>query len=199
MKKQVKVFLLCLCVVALIGATLAGTLAYLTDQAEVTNTFTVGKVAITMDEAKVDAAGEATSEPRVTENSYHLIPGKTYDKDPTIHILEGSEESWLFVRVANGLEGLEGAPSVADQMAANGWVLLDAQNGIYSYSQKVAAKQDVTVFETLTIGEFADLSNLPADATIHLTAYAIQADGFDSAAAAWVGVLAQLDYEGKTL
>jgi len=59
-----------------------GTLAYLTATDTVTNTFTVGKVQITLDEAPVDANGETTDGDRVKKNNYHLLPGHEYDKDP---------------------------------------------------------------------------------------------------------------------
>ena len=55
MKK--KILVACLCV-ALAVLTIAGTtLAYLTSQETVTNTFTVGKVEIKLDEAKANADG----------------------------------------------------------------------------------------------------------------------------------------------
>ena len=157
-----------------------------------------------MDEAKVDAEGKATNDPRVTENTYHLILGKTYDKDPIVHIAAGSEESWLYVKVDNGLSALEGTPAIADQMTANGWTALDAANPIYAYKQTVQAGEDIPVFATFTLSDFADLSNIvtadQANATaISVTAYAIQAEGFNTAADGWSGILAQLNHDGKTL
>lgn len=204
MKKNVKILLFSLCAVLLIGATVAGTLAYLMSKAEVTNTFTVGNVAITMDEAKVDAEGQATNDPRVTQNVYHLIPGKTYDKDPIVHIEAGSEEAWLFIKVDNGLADLEGDPAIADQLTANGWTVADQANNVYAYQAKVTAGQDIKTFETFTLSNFADFSNIVVDGgnnptTIAVTAYAIQAEGFDTADAAWAGVLAQLAHDGQTL
>ena len=57
MKTAKKAMLLTVCALVLVAATVMGTLAYLTSTDEVKNTFTVGKVAITMDEAKVDEKG----------------------------------------------------------------------------------------------------------------------------------------------
>ena len=76
MKK--KILVACLCV-ALAVLTIAGTtLAYLTSQETVTNTFTVGKVEIKLDEAKANADGTLVpNADRVKENSYKLIPGHT--------------------------------------------------------------------------------------------------------------------------
>ena len=60
---------------------IGGTLAWLTSSTgPVTNTFTVGKLAITLDEAPVDANGKTTTGDRGAGNSYKLMPGHTYDK-----------------------------------------------------------------------------------------------------------------------
>ena len=74
MKTKYKVVLLTVCAVLLIASAAFGTIAYLTDQETVTNTFTVGKVVITLDETDVDTAGVKESETRVKANEYHLIP-----------------------------------------------------------------------------------------------------------------------------
>ena len=58
MKKATKVLALMLCAVLLVTATVAGTLAYLTSSDTVENTFTVGSVTITLDEACVNEYGE---------------------------------------------------------------------------------------------------------------------------------------------
>lgn len=107
MKTRTKALLLTLCAVLLVTASVMGTMAYLTSTAEVTNTFTVGKVAITLDEAKVGADGKALtgdSAVRVQANSYKLMPGHTYDKDPTIHVASDSEDCyiWATVTLTNG-------------------------------------------------------------------------------------------------
>ena len=82
--KKSKVLITILCAVLLVTVSVLGTLAYLTSQDEVVNTFTVGKVNITLDEAAVNADGtEIAGADRVKENNYHLIPGQTYVKDPT--------------------------------------------------------------------------------------------------------------------
>lgn len=106
MKKTSKALLLMLCAVLLVAASVLGTMAYLTSTDTVTNTFTVGKVAITLDEAKVGTDGKAlTGEKaeRVDANDYHLLPGGIYDKDPTVHIQPKSEESYvrLLVTITN--------------------------------------------------------------------------------------------------
>ena len=100
MKKTSKALLLTICAVLLVAASVMGTMAYLTSTDKVQNTFTVGKVAIKLDEAKVDANGKAV-EPavRVQANEYKLLPGHTYIKDPTVTVLKDSVESYVRMKV----------------------------------------------------------------------------------------------------
>ena len=95
MKTKSKALLLTLCAVLLIAASVLGTMAYLTSSAEVKNTFTIGKVEIKLDETDVTNP----TGPRVTANSYKLMPGTTYTKDPTVTVKAGSEESYVRMKV----------------------------------------------------------------------------------------------------
>ena len=97
MKTMKKALLFMLCAALVVSATVFGTLAYLTDTETVTNTFTVGKVYIDLDEAKVNPDGTYTTDHdnRVKENAYHLLPGHTYIKDPTVTVEAKSEESYI--------------------------------------------------------------------------------------------------------
>ena len=99
MKKTSKALLLTLCAVLLVAASVMGTMAYLTSTDEVVNTFTVGKVAIKLDEAKVDAAGAPVGNERVKANAYKLLPGHTYTKDPTVTVLKDSSDAYVRLKV----------------------------------------------------------------------------------------------------
>ena len=100
MKTRSKALLLTLCAVLLVAASVLGTMAYLTSTDTVTNTFTIGKVEIKLDEAKVNANGiPVEGAARVTGNSYKLMPGNTYTKDPTVTVKAGSEESYVRMKV----------------------------------------------------------------------------------------------------
>ena len=100
MKTGNKILLWCLGFVAVAAISVAGTLAYLTDQDSVVNTFTVGKVQITLDETKVNTDGTVVEgAERVQKNEYHLIPGQTYTKDPMITVEENSEEAYVRMMV----------------------------------------------------------------------------------------------------
>lgn len=91
-------------VLAIITISICTTLAFLTDKETTTNTFTIGKVNISLKETDVDEHGVPikNAEP-VTENTYHLLPGKTYVKDPTITVEPGSEESYVRMLVTLNL------------------------------------------------------------------------------------------------
>lgn len=100
MKTKSKALLLTLCAVLLVAASVMGTMAYLTSTDKVENTFTVGNVKITLDEAKVNTDGTpAAPAERVKANEYKLLPGHTYTKDPTVTVIEGSESSYIRMKV----------------------------------------------------------------------------------------------------
>lgn len=182
MKKTLTIILAFALVIAM---SVAGTVAYLTSQDSVTNTFTVGKVKITLDEAEVDANGAVTSAERVKANSYKLIPGHAYTKDPIIHVDASSEECWLFVKVENGISAIEdSANTIAAQLEANGWSVVPGAAGVYAYKESVAGGTDVPVFGSFKIAGNAAVADY-ANAKVVVTAYAVQADGFEDAAAAW--------------
>ena len=185
MKTRSKTLLLALCAVLLVVGSVMGTMAYLTSQDAVTNTFTVGSVAITLDETDVNTAGVKDGETRVDANTYKLMPGHSYTKDPIVHVDEDSEDSWLFVKVENEIAAIEDATTIADQMTAKGWTLVAGTTNIYACKEVVNAGDDITVFETFKIkGDVTDLSSYEGK-TVKVTAYAVQADGFETAAAAW--------------
>ena len=188
MKKAKKVLLLALCAVLLVGATIAGTVAYLTSTTtEVKNTFTAGNVKITLDEAPVDANGKKLDGVRVTANSYKLLPGHEYDKDPTIHVDANSEDCWLFVKVENSIAGIEAEETIAKQLADNGWTSVSGATNVYAYSKAASAGDNIEVFKSFKIkGDITnDVLAAYAGKTIEVTGYAVQKDGFASATDAW--------------
>lgn len=191
--------LVSLAALALVAAiSIGGTIAYLTSTDKVENSFTVGKVAITLDESKVDINGTAvTPAARVKANTYKLMPGHPYTKDPTVHVDADSEDSWIFVKVENGISDIEAAEAtgenaytpIAKQITNNGWTQLDGKTNIY-YKKYTAGTtdKDLAVFGNFKIADNAqDISGwgAAANAKITVTAYAVQADGFTTAKAAW--------------
>jgi len=111
MKNVKKALLVVLCVVLLVVSSVFGTLAYLTDKEAVVNTFTVGQIDILLDEKDVDNdtdlsdITEGSNPQRDKHNEYHLIPGVELDKDPTVTVLPGSEECYVYMVVT--VEGFD--------------------------------------------------------------------------------------------
>ena len=197
MKTKRKALLLTFCAVLLVVASVLGTIAYLTSQDEVKNTFTVGQVAINLDEAKVNPNGTPVEgADRVKANSYKLLPGHEYTKDPTVHVNAVSENSWIFVKVENGIAAYEANATkdykqIADQITENGWTALDGVANVYykSYAQN-ATGADLVVFKNFKVSDTANTvdgwANITEKSTkVIVNAYAIQADGFDTAKEAW--------------
>lgn len=196
MRTRTKILGLAMAAVLLVGATIFGTMAYLTSTDEVTNTFSVGHISLTLDEAKVDTDGQAIEgegAERVENNSYKLLPGKEYDKDPTVHVDEDSEPAWLFVKVENGIADIEaeeeGYTSIATQIIENDWTALGDEAGVYwkAYTPATPEVLDYVVFNGFKISGEVEGDALAeyAEAKIIITAYAVQSEGFADAAAAW--------------
>ncbi len=182
MKKMYKAMLLVLCAMLLVAGSVMGTLAYLKAQTDtVTNTFTVGQVGITLNEAAVDANGKAIAGAgRVTANEYKLIPGYTYDKDPMITVDANSEKCWVFAKLEDGL----GDASTIE--INDGWTQITTTDGslVYAYNTELAANGSATLFNTFTFAGTADPDTYK-NAEIKITGYAVQAYGFATPQAAW--------------
>ena len=133
MKTKSKALLMTLCAVLLVAASVLGTMAYLTSTpGAVTNTFTIGKIDITLDEAPVNVDGEVIDGARRMENQYKLVPGHTYIKDPTVHVTNlNSEDSYIFVKVVNGIAAYEADTKIAAQIVAKGWTALNGVDNVY--------------------------------------------------------------------
>lgn len=134
-KKLLTAFVLVLCAVVLVVGSVLTTMALLTSSAVVSNVFTVGDVKISMYESKVDPKEGTPINPvvKVDANTYHLVPGKSYTKDPTIYIDSAEQnDMYLFVKSNNMIRSAEAGnhddrtaatpKSMREQMHANGWV-----------------------------------------------------------------------------
>ena len=133
MKKNLtKALLLTLGAVALVCVSVFSTIAYLSESAAVSNTFTVGNVSIEMFESPVDSDGKintvvangttkeqfqaATNYVKKTSdgNSYHLVPSQTFDKDPSIYVKSDSEDCYIFIKARNQIRSIEDGNMMRD-------------------------------------------------------------------------------------
>lgn len=209
MSNSKKTLLMLACAVMLVLVSVMGTMAYLTSTDEVVNTFTVGNVKIKLDEAKANPDGTLVENAdRVQANSYKLLPGHTYNKDPMVTVLKGSESSYVKMTVtftkAAELDAIF-APNGADMTSIfngydpNNWIDKgntedkNANTRTYEfwYKEAVAAPTDDValdaLFEKIVVPESITNKQLKTieGMTITVNAYAIQADGFTDAADAW--------------
>lgn len=85
MRKKIIALVVCLLLIAV--AAIGSSLAYFTDKEEATNTFTVGKVDIEL------------TEPNWNPQDSKIMPGIEIPKDPTIAVVEGTEDCWVFLKL----------------------------------------------------------------------------------------------------
>ena len=202
--KNKKVITLVCCLALVAAMSLGATVAYLTADGSVTNTFTVGKInppvdpkdpthedpsfAGYLDEVKVDVYGveDEDSTARVLTNEYKLIPGHEYIKDPTVHIGPDSEACYIFVKIENGIS------AVTEEITLEkGWTAVGGEENVWykkcSATEDNGKNEDFVVFKTFKVKDIADADALAevADASIVVNAYIIQSDGFASVDDAW--------------
>ena len=208
-RKLKKAALLLCSAVLLVCISIGATVAYLTSTDTVTNTFTVGNVQIKLDETDVDINGVKDGDTRVKANSYKLLPGHTYTKDPMVTVLSGSESCYVKMTVtftkANELDAIFAPDGGANLISifkgydSTNWIAKgntkDTEKNTrtyeFWYKEAVPATTDnvaldalfdqIVVPGTITNAQLATIEGM----TITVNAYAIQADGFADAEAAW--------------
>ena len=188
MKNWSKVWITIVCAVCLVTASVSATLAALMARTDpVVNTFTVGKIKLTLDESAVDELGTPIEgADRVKSNEYKLFSGGNYAKDPVVYVGGGSEDCYVFVKVENGIADIEDKEgnTIAEQILANGWTQLE---DVYYQTYKTT-ESDVSyqVFQEFTIGDFS-VEELAAyeNEKIIITAYAVQSTGLTGPEEAW--------------
>lgn len=209
MKTRIKALLLIGSVTVLVVVSVLGTFSYLTSEDEVVNTFTVGKVKISLDEAAVNTDGSVIpNAERVKGNEYHLVPGQTYVKDPTVTVEAGSEESYVRMLVTvNKVAELNEimASEFLPQNYVEGWkrevwpcvnTTYNKDNTVtyeFRYYKTVDASKSAedikleALFLNFTLpGKItADQLATIGDLEITIVGHAIQAAGFDTADEAW--------------
>lgn len=157
------------------------TFAWLMDSTEtVTNTFTVGDVEITLTET--------------TGTTYHMVPGATLSKDPTVTVEEKSEACWLFIKIVETNNLFDTDKKFVTYSMDGNWSALDGETGVY-YIQVDAATASagksyaVLLNNQVVINTAATAAHLEtaesAQPSLAFTAYAVQQEGVTTATAAW--------------
>ena len=174
-----RAFVALLALVLVIGCVAGGTVAWLVAKTDpVVNTFTYGDINIGLTET--------------TGPNYKIIPGKDIPKDPKVTVTAGSEDCWLFVKVVEEYwptATLEDGTRKVSYAIADGWTKVDGQTNVYYREVKatdtarefpVLSGNIVTVSDQLTKGDIQ-----ATQPKLTFTAYAVQKDGINTAAAAW--------------
>ena len=183
---------LVLALALIVGVAGGATFAWLTAKSDtVVNTFTYGDINITLVEN--------------TGSDYKIIPGVDIGKDPLVTVKAGSEACWLFVKVdeENWPEltyvNKDGkAVRKVNYDIADGWAKGDGTSIPANVYYRAVAANDanqefpvlkdnkITVSNTLTKIDINE--KLTGTPKLSITAYAIQKDGMDDAAAAWAAI-----------
>lgn len=181
MKK--KILALCLVVALAATAIVGGTLAYFTDNANATNTFTVGNVDITLTEPNWNSSG--------SQDAPEVYPGEALAKDPTVKN-DGANPCFVRIQVT-GLDCLGTDAGnityktdyVTGKLGDN-WVL---HTDGYFYYNKVLAVGETTdaLFDQIVIPTGLTNGNAQTAYNVNVTAQAVQAQG---AKASWSAVQA---------
>lgn len=176
MKKKTLALLLAL--VLVFGAAVGGTIAYLTDTTgPITNTFTVGNIDIGLAE---------------TATNFKMVPGCDITKDPKVTVMANSEACWLFVRIDESTN----LDDFISYNVASGWTQGDGTNipsnvwyrsvtaSTTDQTFSVLTGDEVTVKNTVTKTMMDALTDNTRP-TLTFTACAVQADGLNTAEAAY--------------
>lgn len=188
---------------------IGGTIAWLTDQTDaVTNTFTAAGIDIALTETK---APDGSALAKGAQWSAQLVPGKTYYKNPTVSVGNATDvDVYLFVKfeeiAPSGKSTTDYLKYTSTLTSANGWTQGTGSDGngiptnVWYREVKTTANikewallEDIKDDNENVIGQVQVKDNLTKDDTgitansvqLKYTAYAIQTEGFDGAAAAW--------------
>lgn len=179
-----KTMFMILAVVLIVGISVGGTLAWLTDTTDsVVNTFTVGDININLAET--------------TSPNYKIVPGGKSDKNPTITVVKGSENCYVYVTVENNVV-LNGKVVATPNINTTNWntVKTEGTKTLYRYKDVVETNatddQNLPVFTEVSYSETITKDNIAAltNKTIVINGFAHQSENTnqnvaDDAAIAW--------------
>ena len=204
-KKTLKMLVTALSVVLIICLSVAGTLAYLQLKTNsVVNTFSPSNIDLKLEET-------ATEGGTSTANTYQMIPGVVYAKDPQVTVTSdidcyvfvqvqesGNFDTYMTYAIANGWKLCPTGTEEIDTVANDTYVLYrevsaaEAKNGksfcvlagdAQNANGIVTIKSEVTKAQMDALyDEDGNVIDLP---TLTFTAYAIQKSGFATPVLAW--------------
>ena len=168
-----KPLVLVLTLVLVVGCVAGGSLAWLTDRAgPISNTFTIGNIQF----------GANDTPSTVSTENITYVPGQMIERDVTFTVAQGSEPSYLFIRIQevnNTAEGLNG--KVVQYDVNNGLTAVPGHDGYYYMAVGTPAEdKSISVFANNQFTVNPDLTKAIIDGTgfqsptISATAAAVQ-------------------------
>ena len=208
MKKRIVIVALLVCILVLSIA--STTIAYFTDTETATNTFTAGKVEITLTETGLDGNDIVINESPVTTAYGELYPGKVVAKNPTITVASDSKTAYIgavitikntegdgdistmltdvdndpndkIVAINEFLDGLiNTGATVTYKQITKGWEVYVVIEATQAANAEIVLFNNVVVPDSWDNAEMAHCNHL----SIVVDAYATQVDGMENGALA---------------
>lgn len=190
-----KTVVLLLTMVLLVGFAVGGTIAYLiTSTGPIQNTFVSGNIGTL-------TLAETAENPSLTNGKFVIVPGKGLTHAPAVTYTAPTEnnigEVYIFITVSGGswTYNSETNKFTADELSwtvDSNWSYLKKDGSDYVFyrttsgtlSAPIISGSTITVNTTIQEGTDMDAAVAAADG-LTFKAYAIQAEGFDDATAAW--------------
>lgn len=177
--KKLKLLVL-LAVVLVIGTfTLDNTLALANEKETATNTFSVGKISMKLEET-IKGVGE--------NGAYLLAPGVATQKNPTITIEKGSEPCYVFAYIDHTFQAEDWGDTIKVDMNQEDWLPVEVAGEVvpnmYRYKEVVDLSKSsgvLTVFENVSIKKEVNKDKLTelSKGTLTVKAYAHQQENVD--------------------
>ena len=175
-KKKMILTAVILTLVLVIG----GTIAFFTDTDSATNTFTIGKIDISLSEPNWNAS-----------NAQNVTPGKVIAKDPTITNDSTTNSAYVFAKVE--VPALNSSTPLFTYTINSGWTEVGTASFadgkityVYAYGNNTAMTELISgsststaVFDSVTFNSTltsSDLAGVNTTQNIVITAYGIQID-----------------------
>ena len=196
------IILLVLAFVLVIGASVGGTLAWLTAKTDpVVNTFTSAALFanpttdFTLWEYKAEELSDGSYKLNSTEdtaNTYKVLPGVEIPKNPTVDVNGLQESAYLYIVVKE-----DTLPTTMTYAISDDWTPISTGSNVYYYTGDLAVNGVITPsdadHQTFTV-EILENNKIVVDAkyapsttswSLKFEAYMTQATGQESAAQAW--------------
>lgn len=169
-KRKILALATAVCAVAILA--IGGTLAYFTETEKATNTFTVGKVDITLTEPNWEGTG--------SKDAPEVYPGEALAKDPTV-TNDGANPCFVRIKVT-GLDCLSGAGNITyrtdyvNKKLGDNWVL--HTDGYFYYNKVLeVGKTTDALFDQIVIPTDLKNGDAKTEFNVVVSAEAVQAQG----------------------